>query len=162
MKNKFLNGKKIPALFLSLLFTAVLIGSCNKDDEDTNNNQPYNISGNANGTQVVPSNAATGTGTITGTFDPTTNTLTYTSTWTGLSGAPTSAAFYAGASGVAGTVVGEPWVLDTTMTTDGTVSSSVVLTADQASQLLAGNMYYSYYTATYPGGEIRGQITATR
>ena len=161
MKNKFLNGKKIPAVFLSLLFAAVLIGSCKKD-ENTNNNQPYNIRGDANGTQVVPSNAAGGMGTITGSFDPTTNTLTYTSTWTGLSGAPSSAGFYAGASGVTGTVVGEPWTLDTTMTTDGTVSSSVVLTADQASQLLAGNMYYSYYTATYPGGEIRGQITATR
>ena len=161
MKNKFLHGNKIPAVLVCLLFAAVLLASCHKDDEEMSN-QPYNISGDANGSQVVPSDSATGTATLTGTFNPTTDSLTFTSNWTGLSGTPTSAGFFAAAPGVAGTVVGEPWVLDTTMTTSGMVSASIVLTSDQASQLLAGNLYYSYFTAAYPGGEIRGQITATR
>jgi len=161
MKNKFLSVNRIPAVFMCLVFAAVLVSSCKKDNGNVNN-QPYNISGNASGAQAVPSNGAMGSGTITGTYDPATGTLSYTSTWTGLSGRPSSAGFFSGASGVAGTPVGEAWILDTTMTTSGTVNGSVVLTSDQASQLLAGNMYYTYNTIAYPGGEIRGQITATR
>jgi hypothetical protein len=52
------------------------------------------------------------------------------------------------------------------MGTDSTGTSSntgtMTLTADQATQLINGNWYYTIGTAANPNGEIRGQITASR
>ncbi len=135
--------------------------SCDKDDDDVDNRN-YTISGNANGTQMVPTVAGTGTGTISGTYNPTTNTMTYTSTWTGLTGAPTSAGFYSGTTGVSGTAAGTPWTLGAGLTGTGTFTGSMILTPEQETQLINGGMYYSYGTTTNTGGEIRGQIAATR
>lgn len=139
--------------------------SCNDDDDKDNNPTPeanYTISGNANGTQVVPSVDGTGTGTISGTYNPNTRMLNYTNTWNGLSGAPTGGGFYYGASGANGTAVGTPWMYDGTTTNTGTYTGSMTLTQAQADQLLDGDWYYGYNTATNTNGEVRGQITATQ
>lgn len=136
--------------------------SCDNDDDDDFDNRTYTISGTANGAQVVPSVSGTAAGTITGTYDPSTRMLSYTSTWTGLSGAPSSAGFYSGATGVNGTAVGSTWTLGSGTTGTGTFTGTTTLSSEEAAQLLAGNMYYSYSTATNGTGEIRGQITATR
>src|SRR5918994_1291350 len=82
---------------------SVVAFSCDDDDDDNNGPKTranYSISGNAAGNQVVPAVDGTGTGTITGTYNPNTRTLNYTNTWTGLTGAPTGGGFYNGASGV--------------------------------------------------------------
>jgi hypothetical protein len=164
MENKKRFWENARMMSLVILFGALAFGvsSCDKDDDDNDNNRSYTVSGNANGTQMVPSVTGNGTGTITGTYDPNTRMMTYTSAWTGLSGAPTSAGFYNGASGVSGTAVGTPWALGTGLTGTGNFSGSMTLTSEQADQLTAGNWYYSYSTAGNTGGEVRGQITATR
>lgn len=150
-------------LFAStLIFGSVVFNSCSKDDDNKNTNKTmYAVSGTSNGSQVSPSVSGTGTGNITGTYDANTNTLTYTSTWTGLTGAPTSAGFYAGASGTNGTLAGNNWTLGSGLTGTGTFSSSMTLTDAQETQLLNGGWYYVYTTTAHPNGEIRGQITTT-
>lgn len=135
--------------------------SCDKDNDD-DENRNYTISGNANGSQMVPTVNGTGTATMTGTYNPTNRTMTYTSAWTGLSGAPTSARFYTGTSGVSGTAAGAPWTMPVGMTGTGSYSGTMLLTTEQATQLTAGNYYYSYGTANNMNGEVRGQMTATR
>jgi len=150
-------------LAVLLTFSAFALVCCKDDDNnDTTNNAPYTISGNANGTQMVPSVAGTGTGTISGSYNPSTRVLNYTSNWSGLTGAPTSGGFYAGASGVNGTAVGTPWTFATDATGTGSNSGTMTLTEEQARQFLGGGWYYSYGTAANPNGEVRGQISATR
>ena len=70
-------------------------------------------------------------------------------------------AFYTGASGTNGTIVGSNWTLGSGLTATGTFSSTATLTDAQQASLLAGNMYYVLGTATNTSGEVRGQITAT-
>jgi hypothetical protein len=152
------------AMISSIALASVFaFSSCDKDDDDNNNNTgSYTISGNASGSQMVPSVTGNGTGTISGTYNPNTGVMSYTSNWNNLSGAPLSAGFYNGATGVSGTAVGSPWTLGTNTTGTGSVSGTMTLTSDQASQLTNGGWYYSYGTAANPTGEIRGQMTAVR
>jgi len=139
---------------------SVALTSCDDDDDDLDDNRNYSISGNASGSQVVPPVSGSGQGTITGTYDAKTNTLIYTSTWTNLTSAPTSAGLYAGASGTTGVLIGSTWP-SLAATLSGTTTGTVVLTDAQETQLLSNGMYYTYSTTSNPGGEVRGQITAS-
>lgn len=161
MKKVFgVSGKLLP--FLSaVVMGAMLLVSCKKDKNENNNPSSYTVSGNASGSQMVPSVSGNGTATINGTYDPNTRVLTYTTNWTGLSGAPTSGGFYSGASGTNGTLVGSNWTLGSGLSSAGTFSGQTTLTADQATQLTSGNWYYTLGTASNANGEVRGQITAT-
>jgi hypothetical protein len=155
---QFFGKGLITAMVMS---SAILFSSCNKDDDD-NPSRTYAISGNASGSQVVPSVAGSGTGSISGTYDPNNRTLTYTTNWNGLTGVPTTGSFYTGASGVNGTAVGTPWTFGAGSTATGSTSGTMTLTDDQAASLTSGGWYYSYGTATNPAGEVRGQITAAQ
>lgn len=153
-------------MLLTMMVAALSVFAFSCDDDD-NDNDPdlrnnYTISGNANGGQVVPAVSGTGTGTITGTYNPNTRMLTYTNTWTGLSGAPTSGGFYNGATGVNGAMQGSAWAYADGTTGTGTASGTMTLTAAQETQLLGGNWYYGYNTATNATGEVRGQVMATQ
>jgi hypothetical protein len=161
MKTNFLFPLNMAAMCLAVFVLTAVVSSCKDDDDDTYN-APYSISGDADGSQMIPAVTGTGTGTISGNFDPSTRELAYTSNWNGLTGAPTSAGFFNGASGSAGTAVGSPWTFEANGTGTGTISGSMNLTQEQATQLTNGTWYYSFGTSTNPGGEIRGQITATR
>jgi hypothetical protein len=140
---------------------AITFSSCNKNDKNTNNNRVYTVSGNASGTQMVPSVSGSGTATINGTYDANTRLLTYTTNWTNLSGGPTSASFYTGASGSAGVAVGSPWSLGAGLSGTGTFSSTITLTDQQAMDLINGLWFYTLATTANSSGEVRGQITAT-
>jgi hypothetical protein len=142
--------------------SAVMFSCDDDDDDDSSTKRNYAISGNASGSQVVPAVTGTGAGTISGTYNPNTRVLTYTNTWTGLTGAPTGGGFYYGASGVNGVAVGTPWTFAADATGTGTSSGTITLTEAQADQLLDGDWYYGYNTATNTSGEVRGQITATQ
>jgi hypothetical protein len=147
----------------SLLFTAATLSSCDKDDDDTVAPQKtYAITGNASGNQVVPAVSGTGSGTLTGTYDPNNRLFTYITNWSGLTGSPATSGFYNGASGSTGTIVGSPWTFSGTTTGTGNTSGNFTLTNAQAAQLTSGNWYYSYGTAANPAGEIRGQLSATQ
>jgi len=154
---QFKNVVMVASLVLS---SAFMFSSCDKND-DNDNAKMYTVSGNASGSQMVPSVTGTGSATINGTYNSNTRVLTYTSNWTNLTGAPTSAGFYSGASGTVGTQIGTNWSLGTGLSGSGTVSSSATLTTEQAAQLLAGTLYYTYNTVANPSGEVRGQISAT-
>lgn len=161
MKTRQSYWKKVLMVSSVVLCSAVVLSSCDKDDDDDNNNRVYTISGNASGSQMSPAVTTNGTGAITGTYDANSHVMNYTTTWTNLSGAPTTAGFYNGASGMTGTAVGSSWNLGSNLTGTGTFTGSMTLTDEQASQLTAGNWYYSYGTSTNPNGEVRGQISAT-
>ena len=156
---KVFSGKWL-GLSAIVLLSAFAVASCDKNDSDTPSPSMYKISGNASGSQMVPSVAGNGTATITGTYNPNTRVLTYTTNWSGLSGAPTSGGFYSGASGTNGSIIGSQWALGSGLTETGTFSGQTTLTADQAAQLLSGNWYYTLGTANNSTGEVRGQITA--
>jgi hypothetical protein len=164
MKTKKLWLSQVLMIASFAVLSSLTLNSCDKDDDDNNNNnnRAYTISGNASGSQMVPSVAGSGTGTISGTYDPNTRMFNYTTNWSGLTGAPTSGGFYSGNSGVAGTAVGTPWTFASGTTATGTQSGSMTLTQDQANQMLGGGWYYSLGTATNTNGEVRGQISATR
>lgn len=145
------------------LSTLLVFTGCGKEDDGADHNQAnYTISGNASGAQMMPAVSGSGSGTITGTYNPNTRELIYTTNWTNLSGAPISGGFYTGASGAAGTAVGTPWTLASGLTGTGTHAGTMTLTSEQANQLTGGNWYYMLGTAANSGGEIRGQISATR
>jgi hypothetical protein len=145
------------------LMSVFALTSCDKNDnKDNTNNTPYTVSGNASGSQMVPTVSGNGTAAINGTYNPANMTLTYTTSWSNLSGAPTSAGFYSGATGTNGTAMGSNWSLGTGLTGTGTFTSSMVLTQDQANQLTSGGWYYTLGTANHSGGEVRGQIAASR
>lgn len=84
------NGKRgVRAMLMAVAIATMSAGSFSCDDKDDSPAQQanYTFSGNASGSQVVPSVAGTGTGTITGTYNPNTRVLNYTNTWSGLTGA---------------------------------------------------------------------------
>jgi hypothetical protein len=162
MKTRNQIFSKVSRIFLSTLLAGTVVmfmGKC----KDNSNPQPssYTVSGSANGSQMVPAVSGSGSGSFNGTYNPNTRVLTYTTGWNGLTGAPTSAGFYTGASGVSGTAMGSPWTLSSGITGTGSMNGSMTLTAEQARSLTDGNVYYSYGTTANPNGEVRGQMTAT-
>jgi hypothetical protein len=160
--------KKILAGIVSVFFLSfvALSFSCNKDDNNTPqaNNDPYTLSGNASASQMVPKGdtTLTGTGTLSGSYNPVNGVLIYTTTWTGLTGAPIAGGIYNGAAGSVGTPIDTTWTFDSTFTATGSFTDTVTLTGDQPTQLTAGAWYYMLKTEAHPEGEIRGQISATR
>ena len=140
----------------------IAFASCKKDKE-TVNNPVYNIQGNATGAQEAPNRIATSaTATLTGTYNRDNNTLTYTITWNGLTGGNPSAMHFHGAAdpGVpAGVQVG---ITGFPATASGTVSGTATLSDTQETDLVNGQWYYNIHDATYPAGEIRGQVVLTQ
>jgi hypothetical protein len=144
----------------TLLLASMISISCSKNTGSLPGNNLYTLSGTANGNQVVPAVNGSGSATITGSYNPTSRLLTYTAGWTSLSGAPVTAGFYAGPAGTNGTLSGMPWTINEGTTGTGQINGSVYLTPEQAAELTSGGWYYSLGTNNFPGGEVRGQITA--
>lgn len=89
-------------------------------------------------------------------YDDATGELSWDIAWQGLSGAPVGMHFHEGSAGATGGVAVN--VGDISGLTSPTIGSSVV-SADFASQLLAGNSYLNIHTPTNGPGEIRGQVS---
>ena len=148
-------------LFLSAaLVVSTLFVSCDKDDDVDMTDETYTTTGNANGSQMSPSNTSTSTGTLTGTYNARTNLWQYTINWTNLSTTAGLVQVYGPAGiGVNGTLLFPLSI--TTPGVSGSASGSITLTDAQETALLANNTYYTISSTTYPSGEIRGQVTAT-
>ncbi len=130
---------------LLIVFSMV---SCGKDD-DTVANVTYKAT--LKGTSEVPSNASAAVGLATLTYDP--NTKLFTIVVTHNLAAATGGHIHKGATGVNGEVV-FPFL----STTSPINFTSVALDAAQLSDLNAGLYYVNLHTASFPGGEIRGQL----
>ena len=139
----------------------VFLSACNKKDNNTNTDDIYKINATMSGANEVPANTTSGTGTTTGNYNATTNTLTYSVSWSGLTGTATVGHFHSPA--VAGANA-SPLVYFNLINNgnSGTASGSINLTETQEADLLAGKFYANIHTAANSGGEIRGQVAATK
>ena len=145
--------------FLSLLLM-IFSSSCHKNNSISNSSM-YTLSGNASGDQEVGPVTTTGSGTLSGTFDANTNTLQYTVNWTNLSGAATAAHFHGpAAAGVTSGVV-IPFTINNNGNS-GSATGTANVTDLQKADLIAGKWYWNVHTVAHGGGEIRGQVTATK
>jgi hypothetical protein len=110
------------------------------------------------GANESPANASTATGRGTLVVDATTReVLTGVVTFTGFT--PTAHHIHQAPAGTP--TQNGPVAIGLTLGTNGltaTVPLGTTLTAAQYTALLAGELYFNVHSATYPGGEIRGQI----
>jgi len=110
------------------------------------------MSASLNAASSVPPNLSSGSGQATIKLDG--ETLSWSVTYTGLTGAVTAGHFHGPAAPGANAGVVVPFA--------GSLASPIVgnkvLTPEQLAQLRAGLWYINLHTASYPGGEIRGQV----
>jgi Cu/Zn superoxide dismutase len=139
---------KLLVQFSTILFLLFSMVSCDKDD-DTIANSTFKAT--LNGTSEVPSNASSATGTATLTYNP--NTKVFTIGVTHNLAAATAGHIHKAAAGSNGDVV-----FPFTSITSPINFTSVPLSASQEADLNAGLMYVNLHTASFPGGEIRGQL----
>jgi Cu/Zn superoxide dismutase len=139
---------KLLVQFSTILFLVFSMVSCDKDD-DTIANSTFKAT--LNGTSEVPSNASSATGTATLTYNP--NTKVFTIGVTHNLAAATAGHIHKAAAGSNGDVV-----FPFTSITSPINFTSVPLSASQEADLNAGLMYVNLHTASFPGGEIRGQL----
>jgi hypothetical protein len=99
------------------------------------------------GKEEVPANASTTTGTFNGLYDKAMKMLTYKIVVTGAT--PSAMHLHKAGVGVNGDVV---------IPIPALTGMTAALTAEQETDLLAGNYYFNAHTAAFPGGEIRGQV----
>ena len=149
---------------LSLIIISVfLTASCAKEEViadqivssklDGDNNILY-VTTALRGANEVPAVTTTATGDASGTFNKTSKILNLTVNYTGIT--LTAWHIHKAAVGVNGGVV---FNLGTTFTTPF-VYTSPAFTAAQETDLTTGLNYLNLHSATAPGGEIRGQLSA--
>jgi hypothetical protein len=117
----------------------------------------YSFNNMYRGTNEVPSNASTATGTVMGTFNSATNRIIYTITFSGLAGNPTGSHFH----GPAGPGTNAPVLVSLPgfpAATSGSYSGTSVLSDLFETQFLSNLWYANLHDATFPGGEIRAQL----
>lgn len=139
---------KLLIRLFSLLIIVFSMVSCDKDDDTVPN---VTFKATLNGTSEVPSNVSAAIGLATLTYNP--NTKIFSIGVTHNLAAVTGGHIHKGATGVNGEVV-FPF-LSNTSPIDYT---SVALTDAQLSDLNAGLYYVNLHTASFPSGEIRGQL----
>lgn len=111
------------------------------------------------GANEVPLVATGGIGTCTLTLDDVTGSVSVTGSFTGLTSNATAAHIHglAGPGMNGGILVG----LTETGGTSGNISGGGTLTPAEITGMLSGQTYVNVHTTTNPGGEIRGQVTAS-
>lgn len=155
----------------SLLFSFLLtMSSCEKEAEKKKANVYSKSDIIMTGAKAVPQSASTGSGTLSVYYDKRTKLLNYTVKWFGLSTKPTSIGIYGpapeGYLAFTPALAPAPAVVNITSgltaATSGTYTGSILVdNAVISEQSLLNSWYYVRVntSATYPGGEIRGQIT---
>lgn len=112
------------------------------------------------GSQEVPARATSGNGTMDLVYNKELRTLSYTVRWNSLTGPVTIAHIHGTA--VRGTNAGilQDWSSTIPKAVAGTYTGTVLIdgVVFNEEDLLLGRYYVNIHTATFPGGEIRGQI----
>lgn len=140
-----MNKQVIPAL---LAFAVFSTASCALAET-------VNLKASLKGSDEVPPNSSTGTGTLQATYDTANKQLSYTVDYSGLTGNATAAHFHGPAdpdknAGVVVPVQGSA---------ASPIKGTATLTDAQAADLLAGKWYFNIHTEANKPGEIRGQVT---
>lgn len=107
--------------------------------------------------QQSPAPQSDGKGWLNALYDSTSKTLTYVVSWRLKSGNLVSASHFHG-PGAIGVNAGVQIGVSLPGTNAGKMSGSVILTASQEVDLLAGNWYFNVHSAEFPSGELRGQL----
>jgi CHRD domain/Secretion system C-terminal sorting domain len=121
--------------------------------------KPVPFSARLSGAQEVPANTSTAKGTLDGIFDPYSRVIAFRLEYSGLTANATASHFHIAAAGVNGGVT-----LDfvsqgfQTGSKSGEFVKVLTLTQAQADALTAGRIYVNIHNASFPGGEIRGQV----
>lgn len=126
----------------------------------------FNVNASLTGSQEVPPNNSTATGTMVGLYDDATNIITVTSfNLVGMSSALSGSHIHVGNPGSNGGVivnipVATSWM---NMGSGNYMYQGTSLTLPQANEaaFLTGGTYFNIHTSNFPGGEIRGQIIVT-
>lgn len=136
-----------------LAFATVAFGfvSCSDDDDDSNPPATVSFASTLNGAAEVPATPSTATGTATGTYNTNTNILTVNVTYSGMTAS--AAHIHEGSIGASGGVVFPFGTLTSPMSL-----TTVALSAAQETALMNNQYYINIHSATYPNGEIRGQL----
>jgi hypothetical protein len=137
--------KKITLL---ALFVMTLLMGC-KDDEEMMADTL--VTATLSGSAEVPANPSASTGNVSGTFNEETKMLMLNITYTGFT--PVAWHIHKAAAGTNGGVI---FNMGTTFSTPFMFMQT--LDATQESDLKAGLYYVNLHSATYPNGEIRGQL----
>ncbi|MES2276108.1 MAG: CHRD domain-containing protein [Bacteroidota bacterium] len=163
--------KNLLIAFIIICATGSLGGCTKGGDQLSLTGAVYTVSSAADGAQLVPANAVTSTGSLTGIFDEQANVFTFTLSWTNLwtTAAPdaiTGIKFYSpAAKGANGTLTHTISFSNSTSAT-GTINlglgGNIGFTASEKNDLYAGTAYFIIMTTKYPNGIIRGQLTATK
>ena len=136
---------------LAVAAAITFLSGCSKKEDTPPAAAPTTeLTATVNSAQQVPVNPSTATGTFTGTYTTSSRQLVYTVTYQGMT--PSIAHIHTGAPGTSGSVAISFANLASPIT------GTVVLTPDQADNLLNGRMYVNMHSSTYGGGEIRGDI----
>lgn len=138
--------KKITLL---ALFVVTLLMGC-KDDEEMIADTL--VAATLSGSAEVPANPSASTGNVSGTFNEETKILMLNITYTGFT--PVAWHIHKAAAGTNGGVI---FNMGTTFSTPFMFMQT--LDATQESDLKAGLYYVNLHSATYPNGEIRGQLS---
>lgn len=123
------------------------------------NANPIPVSARLSGSQEVPANASTAKGTLDGIYDPFSRVIAFRLEYSGLTANATASHFHIAAAGTNG-----PVSLDfgnqgfQTGSKSGEYVKVLTLTQAQADALTAGRIYVNIHNASFPGGEIRGQV----
>lgn len=153
---KLMKLTALPCLLLGYVF---MLSSCVKDDIETQIYQYQKTGIVLSGAQEIPANTSSALGSMDVTYRSDTKTLTYKVTWSGLTGPVTAMHIHGQApSGFAAGVFQGFTV--TGLLASGSYSGSLLIdgVAIKEQDLLNGLYYWNIHTATYGGGEIRGQI----
>jgi hypothetical protein len=105
------------------------------------------------GSNEVPPNTSTASGSAEATFDTDTKLLSYTITYSGLTGPALGAHFHGPSEAGKNAGIVLPF-----KTVQSPIQGSATLIDSQAADLLAGKWYANVHTAANPGGELRGQM----
>lgn len=140
-------------------FTLVL-ASCDKDDNNTNNNVVSKSNLAMSGSQEVPAVTTSASGSVNVSYNKTTRMLNFTVNWAGLSGTPTGAHIHGTAAKGANAPVKYNFFSSIPMTASGSYSGSTMVdgVAIKEDSLLNGFYYINIHTPTNPNGEIRTQL----
>lgn len=160
---------KLTAFPLLIAVSLFILSSCERDAEQKKTTDYERKAIPLTGAQETPANASTALGTMDVSYSKETRVLNWSVTWSGLTG-PVSLMHIHGvaptgfAAGVVQNIITTSNGLATpnaalygaTGKFSGTLNVDGVAVKEQ--DLLNGMYYMNIHTATYPGGEIRGQI----